>query len=439
MDWIVKKYKPRQNGIKEISVPADKSITHRAVMLSAFVEGSYTVKNYLPADDCMSTINAFRSMGVDIKEIIMDNKRSLSITGSGKLKPPQKAIDAGNSGTTTRLLCGILAGQDFETEITGDASLSKRPMKRVIEPLRLMGAKISAREDNYLPLKIAGTPDLKPITYRSSIASAQVKSCVLFAGMQAKGKTTFIEPVKSRDHTERMLKFVGVEVKETATSSSVIGPVRIPPGFTIDVPGDISAAAFFLAAGALLPKTKIKLSNVGINPTRDGIIDILRNMNAELKIINNNKGSWDSFDPVADIEVGTSQLTACDINGEMIPRLIDEIPVVALAATQAKGATIISGAEELRFKESDRLKAVAAELNKMGAAIEETKDGLIITGPVKLKGCEVDSHDDHRIAMMLAVAGLLAEGETTIKNTDCVSISFPDFKLKLNGIGAEIE
>jgi 3-phosphoshikimate 1-carboxyvinyltransferase len=435
MDWIVKKFKPRQNEIKEISVPADKSITHRAVMLSAFVNGNYEVANFLPSDDCMSTINAFRAMGVDIKEVMIKNKRSLSITGFGKLKAPQKAIDAGNSGTTTRLLCGILAGQDFETEIIGDASLSKRPMKRIIEPLSQMGVIINAKDNNYLPLKIKGNPNLKPITYKSPISSAQVKSCVLFAGMQAKGKTTFIEPIQSRDHTERFLKACEVSLEIDKTSVSVVGPVTIKPKFRIDVPGDISAAAFFLVAGVILPSMKLKVLQTGTNYTRSGIIDILKQMGAKIKVV-------DKYfvipENITDIEIESSSLKACKIEKEIMPRLIDEIPIIALAATQAKGTTVISGAEELRVKESDRLKAVALELNKMGADIDETKDGLIIKGPVKLHGAEVDSHDDHRIAMMLAIAALIAEGETKIKNAQCVSISFPDFKEKLINLGAEI-
>lgn len=435
MDWIVKKFKPRQDGARSISVPADKSITHRAVMLCAFVNGKYTVNNYLPADDCMSTINAFRAMGVDIKEIKGRETRSLNITGTGGLKAPKEPVNAGNSGTTSRLLCGILAGRDFEAEIFGDASLSKRPMRRIIEPLKQMGVKILAKDGNYLPLKITGNPNLEPIIYNSPIASAQVKTCVLFAGLQAKGKTTFIEPVKSRDHTERMLRSLGVEVEETPISSSVTGPARISAGFTIDVPGDISAAAFFLVAGALLPETTIKLTHIGINPTRDGIIEILKSMNAQLNISGTNENS---FDPIGDIEIGTSQLKACDINGEIIPRLIDEIPIIALAATQAQGRTVISGAEELRVKESDRIKAVVEELKKMGADIEEKSDGFIINGPIKLRGAEVDSHDDHRIAMMLSIAALIAEGETKINDVQCVSISFPDFKDKLINLGAEI-
>ena len=435
MDWIVKKFKPRQNEIKEISVPADKSITHRAVMLSAFVNGSYTVTNFLTADDCMSTINAFRLMGVDIKETLINGKRSLEIKSSGKLKSPQKSIDAGNSGTTTRLLCGILAGQDFTVEITGDASLSKRPMKRVIEPLTQMGAKITAKDNNYLPVKITGNPQLKPVKYRSAISSAQVKTCLLFAGMQANGETTFVEPVKSRDHTERMLKSLNVNIKEDSASVSITGPVSIKPGFKIEVPGDISAAAFFLVAGVLLPNAYFKVLETGTNYTRSGIIDVLKSMGADIKIVNEHMCIPEL---IADIEVKSSSLKACKIEKEIMPRLIDEIPIIALAATQAQGTTVISGAEELRVKESDRLKAVADELKKMGADIEETKDGLIITGPVKLRGAEVDSHDDHRIAMMLSIAGLIAEGETKIKNAQCVSISFPDFKEKLIRLGADI-
>ena len=380
-----------------IVVPADKSITHRAIMLSALADGKSVINNYLKSDDCLMTLNAFKQMGVQIEQ----KENSLIIEGAGinGLKNPVKEIYAGNSGTTTRLLSGVLAGQKFSSTISGDASLSKRPMKRVIEPLSLMGVDIVAKENNFLPMTITPGENLKAINYISPVASAQVKSCILFAGLYADGITTVAEPIKSRDHSERMFKTFGADI-------------------------NISSAAFFIVAGLIVPDTNIKILNVNINKTRDGILTVLKNMGANI-VLDNVKDV--SGEPVADIEITTSKLNSTSFGKETVPSLIDEIPIIVLAATQAEGKTVISGAKELKVKESNRIHAVASQLNKMGADIEETDDGFIVNGPTKLKGATVESFDDHRIAMMLSVAGLIAEGETEIVNSDCVKISFANF------------
>lgn len=404
-----------------IKVPADKSITHRAIMLSSLSDGKSVINNFLPSEDCFSTMNAFRAMGVEIEE----NAASLTIKGVGinGLKSPKQNIYAGNSGTTTRLISGILAGQKFSSTITGDDSLSKRPMKRVIEPLKLMGADISAKDGNFLPMTINAKGNLHGIEYISPVASAQVKSCVLLAGLYADGITKVTEPVKSRDHSERMLKAFGADVSVDGLTVSIKKCDKLFAQ-NVDVPCDISSAAFFLVAGLIVPNSNIKILNVNINPTRDGIIEVLKNMGANITLDNIRTVSGEE---VADIEVCSSKLNAVNIGAEIMPRLIDEIPIIALAATQAEGTTKISGAKELRVKESDRLSAIATQLIKMGADITETEDGLIIKGVSKLKGCKVDSFKDHRIAMMLSVAGLIADGETEIIDSDCVNISFANF------------
>ncbi|GAB1402103.1 3-phosphoshikimate 1-carboxyvinyltransferase [Elusimicrobiota bacterium] len=411
-----------------IIVPSDKSITHRAIMLSSLAQGISYIDNYLNSADCISTLNAFKSMGVDI---VKEDKR-LIITGVGLhgLKKSKQNIDAGNSGTTTRLLSGILAGQKFSSTIIGDESLSLRPMKRVIEPLRQMGVNVLAKDDNYLPLTIDPTDNLRPIEYVSKVASAQVKSCVLFAGLYAEGITKFTEPEKSRDHTERMLKAYGADIVENGLTVSVSKCDKLNAQ-NIKVPSDISSAAFFMVAGLIVKNSKIIIKEVNINKTRDGIIKVLKNMGANIKI---KDIKFVSGEEVADIEIVSSDLHGTNICGDIMPTLIDEIPIIALCATQAEGTTVISGAKELRVKESDRLKVVASQLLKMGADITETEDGLIIKGKTKLNGNIVDSFKDHRIAMMLSIAGLIAEGQTTIIDSDCVQISFSNFYEVLKGI-----
>ena len=404
-----------------ITVPADKSITHRAIMLSSLATGKSYINNYLKSDDCLMTMNAFKQMGVNIEQ----TENSLTITGAGinGLKNTVKEIYAGNSGTTTRLLSGVLAGQTFSSTITGDASLSKRPMKRVIEPLSLMGANITAKENNFLPMTISPKETLKSISYTSPVASAQVKSCILFAGLYADGTTTVTEPIKSRDHSERMFKTFGADISVDGLSVSVKKCNRLYAQ-EVTVPCDISSAAFFIVAGLIVPNSNIKILNVNINKTRDGILTVLKSMGADIVLDNVRTVSGED---VADIEIKTSKLNSISFGKEIVPSLIDEIPVIVLAATQAEGQTIISGAKELKVKESDRIHSVASQLNKMGADIKETDDGFIINGPAKLKGATVDSFDDHRIAMMLSIAGLTAEGETEILNSDCVKISFANF------------
>ena len=407
------------NGI--ITVPADKSITHRAIMLSSLATGKSYINNYLKSDDCLMTMNAFKQMGVNIEQA----ENSLTITGAGisGLKNPVKEIYAGNSGTTTRLLSGVLAGQNFSSTITGDASLSKRPMKRVIEPLSLMGANITAKENNFLPMTISPKENLKAISYTSPVASAQVKSCILFAGLYADGTTTVTEPIKSRDHSERMFKTFGADISVDGLSVSVKKCNGLYAQ-EVTVPCDISSAAFFIVAGLIVPNSNIKILNVNINKTRDGILTVLKSMGADIVLDNVRTVSGED---VADIEIKTSRLNSTSFGKEIVPSLIDEIPIIVLAATQAEGQTVISGAKELKVKESDRIHSVASQLNKMGADIKETDDGFIINGPTKLKGATVDSFDDHRIAMMLSIAGLTAEGETEILNSDCVKISFANF------------
>jgi len=404
-----------------ITVPADKSITHRAIMFASLADGVSYINNYLPSQDCLTTLNIFRQMGVDIEQ----TDTTLKIRGAGLfgLKKFNKPFNANNSGTTTRLLSGILAGQNFSSEIIGDESLSLRPMKRVIIPLRQMGAEISAKDDNYLPIKINSSKNLKAINYNSSIASAQVKSCVLLAGLYADGQTVYTEPEKSRDHTETMLKAFGANIFVDNLTVSIKKCNKLFAQ-EISIPADISSAAFFIVAGLIIKNSHIIIKQVNINKTRSGIITVLKNMGADIKISNVKEISGE---PVADIEVKNSSLHSTNIDKKLIPSLVDEIPVITLAATQAEGVTTISGAGELRLKESDRLKLIATQLNKMGANITETQDGLIIKGKTELKGCSVATAKDHRMAMMLSIAALCAEGQTTVENSDCVNISFSNF------------
>ena len=409
-----------------LKVPGDKSITHRALLLGALAGGITSVEDFLQADDCRSTIGCLRSLGVMIEE----RGKKLQIRGRNMiLQEAEAPLYAGNSGTTARLLLGILAGQPFKTTIIGDQSLSNRPMKRVVEPLMQMGAEI-AGEGDHLPLSISGGT-LRPLTYNTPQASAQVKSAVLLAGLFAEGKTTVIEPAASRDHTELMLKSFGAEIETEERRVSVEGrPVL--KGLPIRVPGDLSAAAFFMVAGALVPGSEVLLKSVGVNPTRSGAIDILQQMGADLELRNQQKYG---LEPVADIMVrGGAQLSGVTIAGAMIPRMIDELPVLAVAALFAKGQTVIRDARELRVKESDRIAALSSELRKLGAHITETEDGMIIEGQARLRGARVDSCGDHRIAMSLAVAGLTAAGDTNINGAEVIAISYPQFMADLRSL-----
>ncbi len=410
----------------KISVPGDKSISHRAVILGSLAKGITRIHGFLAGEDCLNTAGVFQRMGVSISR---EGPEELVISGAGlsSLKEPMDLLDVGNSGTSIRLISGVLAGQPFYSVITGDDSIRQRPMKRVTEPLREMGATIFGREGgNKAPLTILGG-DLVPIDYRSPVASAQVKSAVLLAGLFADGETSVTEPVLSRNHTELMVKGFGGNVRVEGTTATVSGRPSLV-GQAITVPGDISSAAFWMVAALIVPGSEVLLQNVGINPTRTGILNALKAMGADISLENTREVTGE---PVADIVVRSSQLKGANIGGEIIPRLIDEIPVLAVAAAAASGDTIISGAEELRVKETDRIAAIAQELSKFGAKIDETPGGMIIHGGVDLIGAECNSHGDHRIAMSCAIAGLIASGETTVQGAECIAISYPGFEEQL--------
>lgn len=408
----------------EITIPGDKSISHRALMLGALAQGETTVQGLLLGEDPRSTANCFRAMGATISELNTDLVRIQGI-GLGQLQEPIDVLDAGNSGTTMRLMLGILAShpQRFFT-VTGDASLRSRPMSRVITPLQQMGAQIWHRQGGYAPLAVQGQA-LKPIHYHSPIASAQVKSCLLLAGLMTEGETTVTEPVLSRDHSERMLRAFGAHINldPETNSVTVVGPAALT-GQAVIVPGDISSAAFWMVAAAIVPGSNLLIQNVGVNPTRTGILEAMQQMDADVTLENERVVAGE---PVADIRVRHSPLSACTIGGDIIPRLIDEIPILAVAAAFANGTTVIKDAEELRVKESDRLTVMASALNAMGAQVTEHPDGMEIMGGTPLKGAEVDSHTDHRIAMSLAIAALNAQGTTLIRRAEAAAISYPTF------------
>lgn len=405
----------------EVTVPGDKSISHRGIMLGAIAKGTTSITNFLKGADCLSTIACFRKMGIEIEE----KGKEILVHGKGLhgLQAPDGILDAGNSGTTTRLISGILAGQNFSCELTGDASIQKRPMKRIITPLSLMGANIeSIRGNDCAPLRIHGT-SLKGIHYDSPVASAQVKSCILFAGMYADQKTSVTEPYLSRNHSELMLGSFGADI-HTEGNTSVISPEPLLYGQEVAVPGDISSAAYFIAAALLIPSSELLIRNVGINPTRDGILRVCHKMGASIELLNKR---IQCGEPVADLLVKHSPLKGTVIEGAIIPTLIDELPVIAVMAACAEGETIIRDAQELKVKESNRLEILVHHLTAMGCDVTGTEDGMIIRGGRPLKGAVLESHLDHRIAMSFAVAGLVAEGETEILNADCVNISYPDF------------
>lgn len=416
----------------ETAVPGDKSISHRAVMLGALARGTTRVENFLTGEDCLSTVRCFRALGVPVEG---PDNGCLTIQGVGLngLQEPVTILDAGNSGTTTRLMLGILAGQPFCSIITGDASLSRRPMARVTTPLAGMGAKFIGRDNNnLLPLAIRGG-QLKPLNYQSPVASAQVKSAILLAGLFAQGETSVTEPTISRDHTERMLKSFGADIKQEGTTVTIKGRPELK-GRQVVVPGDISSAAFLMVAAAILPGSEVTIRGVGVNPTRDGLLEVLKNMGGQVELLNLRDQCGE---PVADIRVKGSDLQGTEISGNLIPRLIDEIPIIAVAAACARGTTVIRDAAELKVKESNRLATVAGELTKLGAAVEELPDGLIIKGGKPLTGAVVDSHGDHRIAMAMAVAGLAARGRTVIKEAQCIPVSFPGFADALKSLAVE--
>ena len=417
-----------QSGLSlqgKIRVPGDKSISHRALMLGALASGETQIQGLLLGEDPRSTASCFRAMGAEISPLNTELVQVKGI-GLGQLQEPVDILDAGNSGTTIRLMLGILASHPgrFFT-VTGDSSLRSRPMSRVVKPLQQMGAQIWGRNNNSLaPLAIQGQ-SLKPIHYQSPIASAQVKSCVLLAGLMTEGKTTVTEPALSRDHSERMLRAFGAElsVDPETNSVTVTGQAQLH-GQKVVVPGDISSAAFWLVAGAIVPGSNLLIENVGVNPTRTGILEALEMMGADIQLENERTVAGE---PVADLRVRSGSLKACTIAGDLIPRLIDEIPILAVAAVFAQGTTIIRDAEELRVKESDRIEVMAKQLNSMGAKVTELPDGMEITGGTPLTGTDVDSYTDHRIAMSLAIAALNSTGTTTINRAEAASISYPDF------------
>ena len=415
MQKLVSKLKTPLNG--DITIPADKSLSHRAVILASLAKGKSVIKNFSKGKDPLASLNICKLSGVNI-----EFKDDLIIHSTGILTAPSRELDCGNSGTTMRFMAGILARQNFNSILVGDESLSKRPMKRVIEPLSLMGAEIEAFE-NRAPLKIFGK-NLHAINYNSKLASAQVKSCILLAGLNADGKTLYTEPYISRNHTEIMLKYMGADISVTGTTTTVQKSELEPK--VLEICGDISSAAYFIVAGLIVPGSDIILKNVGLNPTRTGILDVAQQMGADIEILDKQNVCGED---AGDIRVKYSELNACTIEGEIIPKLIDELPVIAVLATQAKGTTIIKDAQDLRNKETDRIKVVVTELKKLGADIEETSDGFIINGKKDLSGgCEVETYHDHRLAMSLYVAGLICKNPVCINGFEWVNISFPEFE-----------
>ncbi len=413
-------FQPVKQMKGEVTIPGDKSISHRAVMFGSLADGTTEVTNFLQGADCLSTIDAFRKMGIEIE----NTQEKILIHGRGLhgLKAPSSILDMGNSGTTTRLISGILAGQAFESTLTGDASIQKRPMRRIMEPLSMMGGSIiSINGNDCAPLRITGAP-LHGIHYHCRVASAQVKSAVLLAGLYADGETLVTEPSLSRNHTEIMLRCFGADLTVENKTAKVCPEPRLQ-GQKIVVPGDISSAAYFIAAGLLVPGAEILIKNVGINPTRDGILKVAREMGGNITLLNEN---YDG-EPTADLLVKHSRLHGIVIEGDLIPTLIDELPVINVMAACAEGTTVIRNAAELKVKESNRIDVMVRYLSAMGCDITGTDDGMIIVGGRPLHGTEVDSHLDHRIAMSFAIASLIAKGETKIKGSDAVNISYPDF------------
>jgi 3-phosphoshikimate 1-carboxyvinyltransferase len=406
-----------------ITIPGDKSISHRSVMFGSIAKGTTKISHFLQGADCLSTISCFRKMGIKIENDSQQGTVIVHGKGLHGLKKPDTLLDCGNSGTTTRLISGILAAQDFDVQLTGDESIRKRPMKRIMEPLSMMGADITSINGNgCAPLNISGKK-LHSIHYTSPVASAQVKSSILLAGLYAEGKTKVTEPYLSRNHSEIMLRNFGAKIDSEGTTASIT-PVKELYGNNIKVPGDISSASFFIAAGLMIPGSEILIKNVGINPTRDGILRVCKDMGADITFV---KQDDSSGEPTADLFIKASSLHGTTIKGAMIPTLIDEIPMIAAMACFAEGETIIKDAAELKVKESNRLEVMVRNLSAMGASVKETEDGMIIKGKTPLHGTVIDSRLDHRIAMTFAVTGLCADGETEIKGADCVNISYPGF------------
>ena len=406
-----------KKAVGQIKVPGDKSISHRAVMLGSLASGVTEISGFLKGADCLSTIDCFRKMGIDIDI----NGENVTVHGNGLrgLKKPDEMLYTGNSGTTTRLLCGILAGQNFDTSITGDVSIQKRPMGRVVKPLSMMGAKI---ENEYCPLYITGTK-LHGIDYKMPVASAQVKTAIILAGLYADGETVIHEIEKSRDHTELMLSAMGADLTVDNLDITV-KPTNDLTAVNVDVPSDISSAAFFLVLGAIMPNSQITVTNVGINPTRTGIINVLKDMGADITLENVHTSAGET---VANITVRSSSLKGTTVGGDIIPRLIDELPIIAVAAVFADGQTVIKDAQELKVKETNRIRAVVDEFNKCGIDITETDDGMIINGGKSIHGADFKTYGDHRMAMSLTVLAQLADCESTLDDSDCACVSYPTF------------
>jgi len=404
-----------------IRIPGDKSVSHRSIMFGAIAEGTTTVEGFLQSDDCLSTIDCFQKLGVDVS--IEGEKVTIKSDGITNWKEPDEILYTGNSGTTTRLMLGILAGSSVSSVLMGDESIQKRPMRRVTDPLKQMSAKLIGRENGeFTPIAVEGTK-LQAIRYKMPVASAQVKSAILLAALNAEGETIVEEFETSRDHTEKMLKHFGATITIDDKTIRLQGGQKLT-GTHVVVPGDISSAAFFLVAGAIVPNSKLTLTNVGLNETRTGIMDVLQAMGASYTV---NDLENDSHEEMGTIEIESSTLVGTEIGGELIPRLIDEIPIIALLATQANGKTIISNAEELKVKETNRIDAVVNELKKLGANITATDDGMIIEGPTKLHGGDLLTYGDHRIGMMGAVASLITSEPVTIDNARCIAVSYPTF------------
>ncbi|MCM8785878.1 MAG: 3-phosphoshikimate 1-carboxyvinyltransferase [Candidatus Omnitrophica bacterium] len=428
MDIIVEK-NSRLKG--EIEVPGDKSISHRALIFGSISEGRTEISNISKSIDCLSTLNCLKNLGIKIEE-----KQDLVTVQGDELKEPKNILDCGNSGTTMRLLSGVLSGQPFYSVLTGDSSLRNRPMDRIIKPLKMMGGEIYGRENNrFPPLTIIGKK-LSGINFKMEVASAQVKSCIILATLFANGYTRIEEPYQTRDHTERMLKFFNGEIEIRENKIFVIGNQKLK-GREIYIPGDFSSACYFIAGSLLIPESEILIKNVGLNPTRTGFLKIIERMGGKFEILNKKEIC---NEPIGDIRIYyTKKLNGVEIYPEEVPNIIDEIPLIAVLGSVSRGKTIVSGAKELRVKESDRIKSITTELKKMKANIEEKEDGFIIEGVDRLDGAIVDSWDDHRIAMSLFIAGLIADGKTVLKNAGCVKISFPEFFDKFKGLGVYFE
>ncbi len=412
-----------------IFVPGDKSISHRSLILGSIAQGETRIYNFLNSLDCLKTLECMQILGAEI-ELGKDNSVKIKGKGLYGLQEPKNILDVGNSGTTIRLLTGLLSGQDFYSVLCGDVSIRKRPMRRVVEPLRLMGADIWGRKDGqFAPLSVRGNK-LNPLHYTLPVASAQVKTALLLAGLYTTGETVIKEPLPTRDHTEKMLEIMRADLEISPPEIKVMGGKELR-GTDIFIPGDISSAAYFIAAASILRDSQIIIKQVGVNPTRTGIIGILNKMKAKIDTLNY---QIESNEPQADLMIEYSKLKGVEIKKKNVPFLIDELPLIAVVATQAQGKTIVGGAKELRVKETDRIKAIVSELKKMGADIKEKEDGFSVNGPTRLQGAVCESYNDHRIAMSLAVAALLAEGKTVIKNSECIDISFPGFEKTLQNL-----